>query len=664
MKHLLYSIILMGFLLSCGTENKPTYKVTTTVSPTEGGTITLNPSGGVYSGGETVTITGTPSTGWRFLRWEGDWSGETNPSTLNMTKDYSVIGIFVKRDYPLTINVEGEGTVVERVIQQKTTQYPYQTVVELTPVPSEGWRFVQWSGDLSGSEVPKTITVDGEKTVNVKFERKNYPLTITIVGEGTVEETIVPQKTTEYPYETVVELTPIPSEGWEFVEWGGDLTGSEVPKQITVDTEKQVTVTFQLKTYPLNVSVEGNGTINVEPLLDLYPHGSQVTLTPVPERGWKLSQWSGDGSGTTIPLVVTVTSETSITGTLIPIVYLSENGITIMCPNGKVGEIGVIDGVEYEVVDRNLLNQRRDEGKDLTKVCVSLVTNMNSLFNNSSFNQPIGNWDVSNVTDMGGMFNETPFNQPIGNWDVSNVRSMRLMFRSTPFNQPIGDWNVGNVTNMDFMFQFSNFNHPIGEWDVSNVTRMIRMFESSPFNHPIGNWDVSSVRDMNSMFNETPFNQPIGDWDVSNVTDMGGMFNETPFNQPIGNWDVSNVRSMRLMFRSTPFNQPIGDWKVSSVTSMDEMFQFSNFNHPIGEWDVSNVTRMIRMFESSPFNHPIRNWDVSSVRDMNSMFNNSQFNQPINKWCVTKIPSEPDRFSTNSPLTPQNKPIWGRCPTR
>jgi surface protein len=75
-----------------------------------------------------------------------------------------------------------------------------------------------------------------------------------------------------------------------------------------------------------------------------------------------------------------------------------------MCPNGRVGDIGLLDGVEYEVVDRNLLEKRRNEGKDLSKVCVSSVTNMSGMFSNSEFNQPIGNWDVSSVTDMSGMF--------------------------------------------------------------------------------------------------------------------------------------------------------------------------------------------------------------------------------------------------------------------
>ena len=94
------------------------------------------------------------------------------------------------------------------------------------------------------------------------------------------------------------------------------------------------------------------------------------------------------------------------------------------------------------------------------------------------------------------------FNQFIGNWNVSSVTVMSSMFRSaSAFNQPIGDWNVSSVTDMSYMFMASAFNQPIGDWNVSSVTDMSYMFMASAFNQSIGNWDVSSVTDMSNMFN-------------------------------------------------------------------------------------------------------------------------------------------------------------------
>jgi len=286
-------------LFSCDSISggKTEYTLTTTVSPSEGGTIT--PESGKYSDGETITLTGVPTSGgWRFDRWEGDWKVETNPTSIQMNKNYNIIGVFERRDYPLNITIEGKGIVEERVVQPKTT---------------------------------------------------------------------------DYPYETVVELTPVPSEGWVFLEWGGDLSGDEVPIQFTITNEKNVTVRF----------------------------------SPV---------------------------------------FLGDNGITIMCPDVPIGIFGVVDGVEYEVVDRELLIQRRDEGSDLTKVCVSNVTDMSSMFLGSTFNHSIENWDVSNVTNMSGMFAASPFNQVIGNWDVSSVTDMTQMFWGSSFNQPINHWCVSNIT--------------------------------------------------------------------------------------------------------------------------------------------------------------------------------------------------------------------------
>jgi surface protein len=177
-------------------------------------------------------------------------------------------------------------------------------------------------------------------------------------------------------------------------------------------------------------------------------------------------------------------------------VYLADNGITIKaCDDANVGDTGVINGITYTVVDEAMLREMVENEQDVTKLATTKVTDMKLMFyENSTFNQPIGNWDVSNVTNMNFMFSNSTFNQPIGNWDVSNVTFMTSLFYNSTFNQPIGNWDVSNVTFMNFMFYNSTFNQPIGNWDVSSVTVMALMFaEAETFNQDLSSWSVDGV---------------------------------------------------------------------------------------------------------------------------------------------------------------------------
>jgi len=51
------------------------------------------------------------------------------------------------------------------------------------------------------------------------------------------------------------------------------------------------------------------------------------------------------------------------------------------------------------------------------------------------------------------------------------------------------------------------------------------------------------------------------------------------------------------------------------------------------------------------------------VTDMSVMFYYSQFNQNLSNWCVSQFSEEPYYFSYQSPLTEENKPKWGTCPS-
>ncbi|MDB4087423.1 BspA family leucine-rich repeat surface protein [Flavobacteriaceae bacterium] len=634
MKKLILLLLFIPLVFSCssGSEEPPPppikYTLTTAANPTAGGTVT--PASGQHNEDATVSINATPAGEYLFSSWTGA-TGTTATTSIVMNSNKTVTANFVKKKYALTIEIEGEGTVAEKVIKAgAATDYNSGTIVELTATPSAEWLFVEWTGDLTGTDNPKQITIDKAKTVKAVFVKKQYALTVEIEGEGTVAEKVIKAgAATDYNSGTIVELTATPKDGWRFKEWTGDLTGTDNPVEITIDKAKTVKAIFD----------------NPPPF------------------------------------------------------YLDDNGVTIKARDWvTVGTTGELNGVTYTAVDRATLKSIVDNKEDVTKVVTTLVNDMNYLFiHKTKFNQDIGSWDVSRVTNMDAMFYDaTEFNQDISSWDVSNVTNMGSMFRQVAaFNQDISDWDVSSVTEMEWMFGGAQaFNQDISSWDVSSVRDMGQMFFlAQSFNQDIGSWDVSSVTDMSYMFGEAPafnqdignwnvsnvttmsemfygadkFNQDIGDWDVSNVTNMSYMFQQAQtFNQDIGRWDISSVTNMSYMFYNAfIFNQDIGDWDVSSVTNMEEMFYYATaFNQDIGNWDVSSVTNMWGMFYGAEsFNQDIGSWNVFNVDKMEYMFQGSTaFNQDLTKWCVTYITSEPSNFSASSALTEANKPIWGTCP--
>ena len=64
--------------------------------------------------------------------------------------------------------------------------FPSGSVVTLQAVPDPGWGFSNWSGFLTGSTNPTTITMDVDKDVTANFSQVNYTLSLTKVGNGSV----------------------------------------------------------------------------------------------------------------------------------------------------------------------------------------------------------------------------------------------------------------------------------------------------------------------------------------------------------------------------------------------------------------------------------------------------------------------------------------------
>jgi uncharacterized protein (TIGR02145 family) len=181
--------------------------LSTSVLPSGAGRINVSPSAANYKTDQVITLTPEPNQHWVFKNWEGDANGNAIPFNLTMSTNKSVVAVFVKRNYPLNLTTEGEGTVSERIVFTPSgREYPHGTIVELTPIPKQGWLFDSWSGDLTGKNVPQNITVDNPKNVKAKFVQQqisnlacasalnNGNLVVTLPAEGI---------TSSIPYTTV-----------------------------------------------------------------------------------------------------------------------------------------------------------------------------------------------------------------------------------------------------------------------------------------------------------------------------------------------------------------------------------------------------------------------------------------------------------------------------
>ncbi len=212
--------------------------------------------------------------------------------------------------YSLTTSVVGQGT-----ISPLGGDYDENTTLTLTATPVEGWEFVEWSGDISGTSNPTSITMDSDKSIAATFvqEPPTHAIDVTVSGKGTVVRN--PDQV-GYIEGDVVSLSASPAAGNIFNGWTGDISSNDNPLSVTVTKDISLTANFieeNAPTYSLSVLIDGPGTVDGIPSkIDSIPEGTIITLEAIPNAGAKFNGWSGDISGTTNPTTITMDADKEI----------------------------------------------------------------------------------------------------------------------------------------------------------------------------------------------------------------------------------------------------------------------------------------------------------------------------------------------------------------
>ncbi|MGO9199269.1 MAG: Ig-like domain-containing protein [Limisphaerales bacterium] len=162
-------------------------------------------------------------------------------------------------------------------------------------------RVIAFSADFLSYAIGPPVMVDVLPT---------YGVTAGAAGGGGVTP-----PTSGFLSNAVATLTATNAPGWTFLHWAGDAAGTNNPLALAVNRSLNVQAVFGT---PIVVSVVGNGSVQSNPALALYPYGSTAQLAAVPgNTNTYFRVWSGaGGNNTNSPLNFVVTNASPVVGAL------------------------------------------------------------------------------------------------------------------------------------------------------------------------------------------------------------------------------------------------------------------------------------------------------------------------------------------------------------
>ena len=224
------------------------------------------------------------------------------------------------------VNPSNTGEIAVQPPPGTDGKYSSGTVVTLTAIPNPGNNFISWAGALTGTENPRQLLLNNNKSVSAYFGTSETRVTLTRVvnpaGSGDIGVQPPPGLDGKYTSGTVVTLNAIPAAGKVFTSWSGAATGNLNPKQLLLNESKTVTANFITSTEPPRftltriVNPPGSGEISVQPPPGLdgkYTSGTLVTVTANPAAGKVFYAWSGAATGSANPRQVLMNENKTIT---------------------------------------------------------------------------------------------------------------------------------------------------------------------------------------------------------------------------------------------------------------------------------------------------------------------------------------------------------------
>lgn len=328
------------------------------VEPAGAGAVLLDPPGGRYAPGTSVTLTAITSQGFVFESFVDEDGNDVG--------DGAVLGLTVETDTVMTARYvpldPGQRTLAVIVTPPEAGTvslsppgglYADGTQVTLTATAAGGYAFAGYSGSVSATEATTGVEVDANMIIVAEFVPLAQPVTIRVsvepAGAGSVTRD---PPGGSYEVGAMVTLTAAANSGFSFggfFDADGQLLEAQPAYSFEAMVDQIITARFSAlppTLYSLSVTTTpaGAGHVVVDPPTGSYAPGTVVSLTAVPNDGYAFVQYSGAASGIDPRTTITMTASKSVTAEFERVPSVGDPG-NILVTGFAAGNVTEYDGL-------------------------------------------------------------------------------------------------------------------------------------------------------------------------------------------------------------------------------------------------------------------------------------------------------------------------------
>jgi hypothetical protein len=313
-----------------------------TITATAEANGTIAPSGDVsVTYGNNQRFTFTPSTGYHTDSVLADGVNKPDSTSgytfLNVSANHTIRVTYRINTYTITSTAGSNGSI--NPSGTTTVNYGGSQMYTITPNSCYHVDSVLVDGTNQGAITTYTFTnVTANHTIRSVYAITQYTITSTAGSDGTVS----PSGTTTINCSGSQTYTLTPAAHYHVDSLIVDGSYAENTTSYyftTVTANHTIRAVFAIDTYTLTTSVSGQGEVIPTPNQTLYGYGTSVTLrarwtdqqaqsvtkektktvSQEAPTSWRFDHWTGDASGSTNPLTISMTANKTIQAVFVPV---------------------------------------------------------------------------------------------------------------------------------------------------------------------------------------------------------------------------------------------------------------------------------------------------------------------------------------------------------